>query len=259
MLSQKDKDLLKAKGTCKTITEWTEYFNGKYTRKELDNFFTWNKVPFKKHSDKVRAAKEELERKHHYFSQWSEDMAYILGLMCATGGVRCRGSVCHFVIILPIEDAYLLKEIDKRIGLGGDLKAVKDHRFAMLDILSKQIYMDVIQLVGDRPGYCDFPSVPPKYLPAFVRGYFDGNGKVELTPKGLMVSLTSPYGQKFLKQLYEILRDKAGAYHLPFDPAQNIALLYGTRDSLSIKQFIYNEVRDSSHLYLRRKREKFHL
>ena len=98
-----------------------------------------------------------------------------------------------------------------------------------------------------------FPHVPQKYLCYFIRGYFDGDGCVNISrnSKRLRVIFTSG-SRIFLSTLSERLADA-----LPIEK-QNVAnstrsyqLGYSTREAIKVLEFLYGNLSECP--YLKRK------
>lgn len=122
----------------------------------------------------------------HYFDNWSEPMAYILGFIFADGSLTRRGY--DVIIGLAKKDEIVLDYIKKEVESARsyyrrppwvDKRGYK-HQEAVFLTLSSKIMVERLVVLGLRPHktYTDepFPYVPRDMLPHFIRGYFDGDG-----------------------------------------------------------------------------------
>jgi hypothetical protein len=102
-------------------------------------------------------------------------MAYILGFWFADGCIT-KGRI--FSIKQHKNDIYLLDKINKEMQSTYPIR--QENNSCCFEINSKIIYDDIINLGGKERKSLDveFPDVPKKYLPDFIRGYFDGDGTI---------------------------------------------------------------------------------
>lgn len=119
----------------------------------------------------------------NYFKAVDSRMkAYIFGWLMSDGYLHDSGSA--YQIRLKIADIAILEAIKKEMKYDRELfhnkKEKKHHKQTKTLIISNMtMFQDVINL-GCTPRKSltkKFPtSVPEKYMPDFIRGYFDGNG-----------------------------------------------------------------------------------
>lgn len=211
-----------------------------------------------------------------FFKQWSPSMSYILGLLFADGALldaRESSRTCY--IQLTSKDKSLLEIIlvlmDSSHPItrrGREYVYFKERRYLRSEIYSlrigsKLMYQDLLEkgLTPNKSLTMNFPGIPRKYLPFFIRGYFDGDGCVNLHTRknreipdaqvvftsgsglflrGLMEKLTSNIGVS-LKQIRKY--DNQGAYRLR----------YRKSESLKILKFMYQGLDKSP--YLERKHD----
>jgi len=118
-----------------------------------------------------------------FFKIWSQDMAYVLGLWCADGYANYNSS--SFCITLHKKDSYILEFILKIIGSNSRLYSHGENN-ELLRITSKGICKD-LKGMGFRESKTfslKFPNIPKKYLPDFIRGFWDGDGTVSKYNQG---------------------------------------------------------------------------
>lgn len=98
-----------------------------------------------------------------------------------------------------------------------------------------------------------FPAVPKKYLPDFIRGYFDGNGCVMNLKNNRLNSVFTCSSRKFLELLLKILHEEANIEGGSFDDSCS-SLKFGKRDTIRLGDYIYG---NDPELFLLRKKQKF--
>lgn len=257
-LSQEDKDILLTQSGSKTSAEWFDYFDQKYSKKQIYDFCYTKCSQRPKRLSKAEQSKIQSQnaRKYNinqdYFKTWSRNMAYVFGLWCADG---CIYGGKMFDITLHKKDKYLLKMVANELGYEGHLYDYVDRQAARLNFSCKVIYDDIIALGGTEAKSLtlQFPNVPKKYLPDFIRGYFDGNGCV-MRLKGKRINSAFTCGSReFLESLLFILRDETGVKGGSFD-GSCMSLKFGKRDSLLLGEYMYQ---NNPSIFLKRKRDKF--
>lgn len=256
-LENKDKEILSTQSGSKTGREWVDFFQNKYTYKQIWKFCNYHGYPLAKITaeEKSRIQSQNARKWHineNYFKTWNRNMAYILGLWFADGCIY-RGKM--FDITLHKKDKYILKQIAQELEYEGNLYDYVDRQAARLNFSCVVMYNDIVALGGKECKSNDivFPDVPEKYLSDFVRGYFDGDGCVmQLKNKRLNSAFTSG-SKQFLDSLWQILKDKANVVGGSYD-ASCLSLKFGKKDTISIGKYIYQ---NNPELFLKRKREKF--
>ena len=258
-LEQKDKEILLSQSSNKTSAEWAEFFNNKYTKKQIYDFCYRNKqcqLPKKLSAAEKSKIQSQNARKYNinqdYFKTWSHNMAYILGLWYADG---CIYGGKMFDITLHKKDKYILKQIAKELGYEGNLYDYVDRQAARLNFSCVVIYKDIEALGGtERKSLTvTFPQVPEEYLHDFIRGYFDGDGCIMRLKRNRINSAFTCGSKQFLDVLWEKLKQYAGVEGGSYDPSC-VSLKFGKKDSLKIGQYMY---KDNPELFLLRKRKKF--
>lgn len=145
---------------------------------------------------KHRLSKLGLKRPSKYsyndtfFSEWSEDMAYIFGFLVADGYMSSR----HSYVVgmeLSIKDINILTAMASKLGnipLAITERNINDikRRYCKFSLYSKKIYDDLIKLglMENKSLTMGFPYVPSKYMSTFIRGVFDGDGCISVFKGG---------------------------------------------------------------------------
>jgi hypothetical protein len=105
-----------------------------------------------------------------------------------------------------------------------------------------------------------FPKTPVKYLPDFLRGYFDGDGGVWVGFKNkksetLLISTFFTSGSRaFLVSLRGILSKNGLSEGSLVNKERGFDLKYSVKDSLKLYKIMYNS---NCPLFLSRKRDRF--
>lgn len=157
-------------------------------------------VRYKYHGDKIRATAALPDSKYraralsskscdiHYFDSWSDDMAYILGYIFADGSIGAQKRSVRFQLNSDDKNAvqFVKEELKVRGGLHHSPGNGSTRESIYVDLNSVIIVQRLIELgVHPRKTFRNdpFPNVPDKYLPHFIRGYFDGDGCVSISKK----------------------------------------------------------------------------
>jgi intein-encoded DNA endonuclease-like protein len=130
-----------------------------------------------------------------FFSSWSPEMAYVLGLMM-TDGCISKTKNGSYRISLCLNDGDLLRNVVKTMGSDHTVTESKYQKGMNVFIFGREkIAQDLLRL-GMKPRKSlnlEFPNIPWEYLRDFIRGVFDGDGSVFYTKK----SQISPLRCKF--------------------------------------------------------------
>ncbi len=209
---------------------------------------------------------------HNFFKKWSPNMAYVLGFFAADGNM-IRNKLGGYYISIEITDKELLEKIrgimesDHKISSRRRPNKINQKTSYRLRIGNKTIFNDLLDL-GITPGKSltiELPRIPSKYFNHFVRGYFDGDGCVNICtyqnkyknkPSTIINSTFTSGSKSILKKLKEkltsmkILKGGTLYYHAGYRLGLSI------NDSFRLYKFMYaNMTKDD--LYLIRKKEIF--
>lgn len=256
-ISLEHKEILSTQSESKTLPEWQEFFGGIYTKNQIYSYCYHKGYKIKKlsQSEKSRIQSQNSRKWHinqDFFKTWSRNMAYIFGFWCADG---CIYGGKMFDITIHNKDKYILKRIAEILGYQGPLYDYVDRQACRLNFSCVVIYNDLVNLGGKENKSLDlqFPNVPKKYLPDFIRGYFDGDGCIMNLKGGRVNSAFTSGSEDFLDKLLEILKIEAGVVGGSYDPS-SYSLRFGKKDSLKIGSYMYQ---NDPELFLLRKRQKF--
>jgi intein-encoded DNA endonuclease-like protein len=201
-----------------------------------------------------------------FFKVWSHDMAYVLGFFAADGYIthNKRGALFWGIQITDKELLFIMRDI-----LGSDhtinirIRSGNENTLYRLQIGSKEMVEDLAQLgfFARKTNNIQIPVMHKKYLPDFIRGYFDGDGNVwsgymnknrEKWTKTILVAFTSN-SEDFLVSLHDHLKSngiKGGSVRM-IKNKKSYRLTLSTTDSLKIFKIMYT--RDTPLQLLRKK------
>lgn len=268
MISKEDKVFIEKCSDTLTINEMVEYFNNKYTKKQIKNYCDNHGLKYKKMTPIERSEimrkvqkkqRKQIQVNHDYFKTWSRNMAYIFGLWCADGYIRNnKKSGYYFSIKLHKNDKYLLQQILDEMQSKHKIYDNKDNSCHFV-IGSKTIVNDIVNLGGieQKSLTLTFPKIPEEYLADFIRGYFDGDGSI--SSNGQYIKIVGTL--EFLNDLKIILENNdihvtsISKNHPERDSNHYVLRINRKSEILKFCQFIYSSIEDC--LYLKRKYEIF--
>lgn len=190
-----------------------------------------------------------------FFKRWSPEMAYVLGFVVTDGCVTGNQ------LSISQKDRDILEKIAQAIGATSPVTARKNNGgktiIHALTISRQEIVQDLMRYGVTPRKSCtvQFPEVPKKYLPHFLRGVIDGDGWVH--ERGYRVSVVSA-SLSFAERLVAILFERGFNARLMLDNSGKStyyrAVVSGKDDVCRLGEWLY---RDCGDLYLPRKRERF--
>lgn len=203
-----------------------------------------------------------------FFDKWSHEMAYILGFIYADGTIyrSARGNY----IVITSTDKQIIYQIKKQLKSDHTIKKEEFNlpnrkpRF-ILRIGNKNLYNALIKigLYPNKSLTIGMPRVPPKFIGHFTRGYFDGDGCINLyrskgkTQRLIVRKLSvifSSGSKKFLKDLLKILRDNVPLIQTKiYKGCRCFQLRHSTIDSIALFKFLYKNTDDCNKLFFYRK------
>lgn len=208
-----------------------------------------------------------------FFKSWSPQMAYVLGFIYADGAVEdCRESSRTCYLALANNDIDLLMDIAKVMSSKKSVQTITPRVMNIrgkkyicktsyvIRIGNKEIYNDLLKL-----GLCPrksliikLPKIPGEYFQHFLRGYFDGDGCINVEKTKInRINLIFTSGSKlFLEQLtariLEFFPDIKCSLSCGFGAFR---LRYNWRNALMVADFMYRDVVSAP--YLKYKYEKY--
>ena len=199
----------------------------------------------------------------NFFSLWSREMAYILGLLVTDGCVS--NTACgSYRISLCLNDKELLDKVAKALDSGHKIVESRHQRGLKIFIFGRnKIAQDLLKL-GMKPRKSldlEFPDVPNEYLRDFIRGVFDGDGSVYFSAKGVKWALVTKFvggSRLFIYELERKLRDLGMPKRTIYEEKRkniSYSFKYGHGDSVKLQELMYNNA--AGQLYLERKFDRF--
>ena len=183
-------------------------------------------------------------------------MAYVLGVIASDGCIQPR----QFRIGVSDKDIEWLEKIRNIMESNHPIYFRKSDNIILLCIGSKEMVLDIKKYgIGEaKSNNLFFPEMDDKYIPHFIRGYFDGDGYIGTMNDGkgnlyirVSISGTKDFLTVLKRHFNRIFNNKLGSiryankcYELSFN---------GSCAELFL-DWIYNE---SGCLYLDRKYNKF--
>lgn len=261
MIEKNDKELIN-NNLHLTINQMVDFFNKKYTRKEIKNFLSNNNLRCQKENKETRAARKQIAQRiqtpinHNYFKTWTHNMAYILGIWYADGCIFTnKGRGYYFSIKLNKKDKYLLQLILNDLNSLHNIYENNDGS-VHITISSKTIYQDLIVLRGKENKSLSIilPNVPDEYMHDFIRGYFDGDGCVTYKKdKGYYSRYICSGSKEFIEGIYKYLKNNkviggSGVYNSK--GCKIPRLLFNKKDGINFEKYM---MKDNPYLYLKRK------
>lgn len=190
----------------------------------------------------------------------SEEKAYWLGFLDADGCVHGGPGDFRIELGLAEQDYCHLEKFKNFIGKNNKISyraQTKSYRFNFRD---KKVHQDLINLgcIPQKSLIIQFPTkeqVPDRFLSAFVRGYFDGDGSFWNTDKSLGIEIIS--SKDFccgLKQRYSLLNN-ISIYPKHYDHPQG-AYRIQTGNKKIIESFL-TDIYSNATIFLDRKYQKY--
>ena len=177
-------------------------------------------------------------------------MAYVLGFFAADGNIIKNKRGAHFFSI-GIKEKDILHAIRRVMDSNHKIGVRKRENGILytLQIGSKEIFYDLARLGfgGKKTHRMAIPIMPKKFLPCFIRGYFDGDGNIWLgykhkdrkKPLLTLQSCFTSCSEGFIESLYKNLKE-AGLVGGSLYKRDNVfKLSYSTHDSLKLYRFMY--------------------
>ncbi|WP_158290435.1 LAGLIDADG family homing endonuclease [Halobacillus salinus] len=193
--------------------------------------------------------KRKYKVNEHFFKTWSNNMAYILGFFAADGYIASNLQLVSFAQ----KEKYILEEIRKEMDSEHPITLNPKTKVHVMNINSKIMKNDLMQIHGmtsEKSNTLVFPNIPEEYVSHFVRGYFDGDGYVNLDK--YYVSIVSG-SHEFLKELENYI-EKLGIRVYVRPQSKYSRMIISGRKSIRI---FANWMYQSSSLHLNRKRKEF--
>ncbi len=197
-----------------------------------------------------------------FFSKWSPEMAYVLGLIAADGCVSKSGTVS-----LCINDKDLLEKVRLVMYSKHKICQSKHQEGLYCFHFARARLVEDLAGLGILPRKSlniKFPAVPDAFLKDFVRGTFDGDGSVFFDSRSKNCPVRTKFvssSVEFIEKLESVLQGLGmparKIYQQPTKNGISYMLRYGHKDSEKLYLIMYKDIRND--LFLARKYDKFHI
>ncbi|MFA5255319.1 MAG: LAGLIDADG family homing endonuclease [Candidatus Omnitrophota bacterium] len=196
-----------------------------------------------------------------FFSKWSSEMAYVLGLIATDGCVSKSGAVS-----LCINDKDLLEKVKNAMGSAHTIKYYgRQNRLYSFNFSRQRLCADLgkLGIFPNKSLNIRFPDVPDAFLIDFIRGVFDGDGSVffekrspEFPLRTSFVSSSREFITELESKLATLGMPKKNIWQQPTKNSFSFILRYAHKDSIKLFRILYPNPLGNS-LFLKRKHERF--
>jgi hypothetical protein len=196
----------------------------------------------------------------NFFSSWSSEMAYVLGLIATDGCVSKAGAVS-----LCINDKDLLEKVKRAMGSEHKICSSKHQEGLYVFHFARPKLVNDLAGLGILPRKSlniKFPVVPNAFLTDFIRGIFDGDGSVFFDKRSEDNPLRTKFissSKEFIEKLELALRELGmparRIYEQPTKNAISYMFRYSHKDSEGLFAIMYKDAKND--LFLERKYKKF--
>jgi len=196
----------------------------------------------------------------NFFSEWSAEMAYVLGLFITDGCV----SNTH-MISLSMNEKGLLEKVKRVMGSQHKITLSKHQKSLYCFRFGRKKMVKDLRKFGIKPKKSlsvEFPKVPNVFLGNFIRGVFDGDGSVFFDPRSKEFPIRSKFGggsRNFIEKLETSLQSlglpKRNIYEQKTKNGVYYMFIYGHKDSKKLFTILYENIQNE--LFLERKYKKF--
>lgn len=196
---------------------------------------------------------------------WTEQLAYITGMIWADGCLSKDGSAYGYRITIALIDKPIMKQLHKILTPQKGLYKYKPKRGNMAYILvthSEELikFLRNIGLTERKSKKTQPPkNIPTKYIPHFIRGFFDGDGSISFIkkPNRNYPRITFTCGDKTFAEWIQLLLAEYKIHVGIFkDNRKDTWYLHSAKKSnlQRFARFIYT---DDMTLYMKRKYKRF--
>src|SRR3989338_10996403 len=212
---------------------------------------------------------KELNEK--FFDVWSEEMSYVLGFIFADGSIFKNPRGSEYLDITSTDMDVLIKircVLNSNPAISN--RIYKNERWKQsykIQIGNKYLIkqLKMLTVTPRKSLVMELPNVPEVFLGDFLRGYFDGDGSVNLGRywrkdrnqwKWEFTTRFTSGSNKFLADLADVLRAHTkGGFIYTKSKNSGFELVFARQDSLNLFKFMYRDT--SGDLYLERKYKIF--
>ena len=170
----------------------------------------------------------------NFFSSWSAEMAYVLGLIITDGCISNTRQIS-----LSMNDRDLLEKVKKVMGSAHKITPSKHQKGLYYFHFAREKLVEDLHKFGIFPRKSltvKFPDVPQDFLTHFIRGVFDGDGSILFKKESINFPLVTKFfsGSKHFIENLEIKLQELGMPKRKIYQ-QKIKMGYITRSSTAIE------------------------
>lgn len=174
----------------------------------------------------------------YFFSQWTRESAYVLGLIASDGCVNSRPD--RYSVEISSKDEMLLENVNKLMNFTKPVE--KSRTTYRIRIDNPIIYKDILDkgITPKKSKTIQFPAVPVEFQNHFIRGFFDGDGSIfKLNEKrGRVVAKFTCWSPPFLEKLQEILSQ---ACNVRPKKIHDNSIVYYPIESFKVFEYLYKD------------------
>ena len=205
----------------------------------------------------------------NFFSEYNEKSCYWAGFIMADGCIHTkRKTLC--ISLSSVDKSHLLK-FKNDINFTGpisdytghDVRIDKDFYYSKITIGGKWFANDLeknFNITSKKSFTTTFPDIPKVFIPAFIRGYFDGDGSITSGGGSGSCVVTSILGTYELLNSFQIffydnnIRVKGKTGYGKVSYSKNIySITYNSKNAIKFLNIIYA----NSNIHLDRKYNKY--
>jgi len=230
------------------------------------------------HGNITHVVKRKIRVNEMFFSQWSNEMAWVLGLIYTDGNLsnvsikdpRYKKSVIQKRVSLSQKEPEILNKVRNLMDCNVRLVYSKRRQYGKIvageiytiAINNDKIYDDLTKfgLIPNKSKVIQFPEIDDQYLRHFVRGCWDGDGSVLLQtvdgyarPK-IRAAFTSG-SRSFIESMAQALEKVGFPKRNINEHRQNYAIRFYEKQCMLLYHYLYHDV--PSDQYLERKYKVF--
>lgn len=258
----------------KSIEEIHQEFG--FAFKTIKKIFAHRNIFLRSRSETVKLSAltrvREFTLNEDYFKKWSSEMAYIVGFINADGNILYNEEKSEYVLQISLheDDREVLCKIKEALEYEGEIYYYDFKRpngnftpVARLAINSKRLVRSLLD-IGIEPNKSLIKGVPhklpEKYIFEYLRGYFDGNGTIDMryartVIPSLRLRLTSG-SEKHLNEVQDILLNFGfSKKRVENQKGSNTYVLrFGNKETHTLYDRFYH---DEECIFMDRKKNKF--
>ena len=213
-----------------------------------------------------------LEIDEGFFKSWSNEMAYVLGVIYTDGYLFCDRRRRIYRFTLSQKEPELLNKVLRLMSCNAQIYYRKKRGISgslyFFNVHHPKIYSDLVNwgLSQAKSKTMEIPNVPPEFVRHFIRGCWDGDGSIFISAgklRGSYVCGSLKFMERLVQELYKASIHKmrppysgfpltihegkrSNYYEIKIDGRENLEKLF---------DYFYDEVDES--MYLERKFKTF--